>query len=61
MEYGDSEQEIMKMGAKKLLKFNHRGLIPEPGPEITPNWGDMRSGFGYDMLSAIPLQGVLRI
>jgi hypothetical protein len=28
--------------------------ISELGSDISPNWKDMRSGFGYVMLSEIP-------
>jgi len=34
-------------------KFQLKGGICEPSSDIPPNWSDMRSEFGYKLLSAI--------
>ena len=39
-------------------KFQLKGVIYEPSSDIPLNWGDMRSMFGYKLLSEIPPEAV---
>ncbi|MCK4735444.1 MAG: hypothetical protein KAT65_23525 [Methanophagales archaeon] len=40
-------------------KFQLKGGISEPSSDITPNWRDMRSEFGYKLLyEIVPLMNM---
>ena len=43
------------------MRVRPEGCIPEPSSDISPNWKDMRSEFGYAMLSEIAshIEGVI--
>ena len=43
------------------IRVRLEGYISEPSSDISPNWKDMRSGFGYATLSEMPEPAFMKL